>query len=102
MENYNSIFKFETPIPSWVKILLLVILLSLIVSTCTRYVLSHVKEVELPGVVQSHHITNDSQGQPMYYTIILLDNGNIVTKQGLNYYVIPEGKKVVVTDFIFE
>ena len=50
------------------------------------------------GVPPDH----DNVGDPKYYTIIELENGTIMSKQGLNYYILKEGESVVVKETVFE
>lgn len=102
LKDYDKYGRHRRPIPRWIKIVIGITLVSLCVSICTGYILSHTKEVRLHGIVKSHHVTHDNVGDPKYYTIIELENGTIVTKQGLNYYILKEGESVVVKETVFE
>ncbi len=47
-------------------------------------------------VVLEHNVTADKHGDRTYTTIIRTDDGCIVEKEGLNYYVIPIGYKITI------
>ena len=100
--DYIKDSRHERPVPQWAKIVAGIGLLSLLLSTCSVYIVRHTKKVKVYGTVVSHHITNDKYGDPTYYTIIKTDDGRIMTKTGLNYYVIKEDDRIVIDDYIFE
>ena len=101
-KDYNKDGRHERPVPQWAKIVAGIGLLSLLLSTCSVYIVRHTKEVKIRGIVMSHHVTHDKVGYPMYYTIIKLENGTILSKQGLNYYILKEGESVVIKETVFE
>ena len=99
---YNKDGRHRRPIPRWIKLVIGIILFSLWVSIGIGYIISRTKKVKVYGTVVSHHITNDKYGDPTYYTIIKTDDGQIMTKRGLNYYVIKENDRIVIDDYVFE
>lgn len=102
LRDYNKDGRHRRPIPQWIKFIIAITLASLLVSTGIGYIVSRTKKVKLYGTVVSHHITNDKYGDPTYYTIIKTDDGRIMTKTGLNYYVIKEDDRIMIDDYIFE
>lgn len=48
------------------------------------------------AVVLEHNVTADKYGRRTYTTLIKTDDGFIIEKEGLNYYVIPTGSKVTI------
>lgn len=99
---YHKDGRHRRPIPRWIKLVIGIILVSICVSTCTKYIVSRTKKVKVYGTVVSHHITNNKDGDPTYYTIIKTDDGRIMTKRGLNYYVIKEDDRIVIDECVFE
>ena len=54
------------------------------------------KEVnyKVSGTVMSHAVTANRNGRRTFSTIIRLDNGSIVEKTDLSFYVVKEGERV--------
>lgn len=101
-KDYNKDGRHIRPVPQRVKIIIAITLFSLLVSTGIGYIISRTKKVKVYGTVVSRHITNDKFGNPTYYTVIKTNDGRIMTKTGLNYYVIKEDDRIVIDDYIFE
>ena len=101
-KDYNKDGRHERPVPQWAKIVAVFGLLSLFLSASTKYVLSRIEKVKVYGTVVSHHITNDKYGEPTYYTIIKTDDGRIMTKTGLNYYIIKEDGRILIDEYVFK
>ena len=49
------------------------------------------------GVVLSHTTTSDKYGNICYYTIASFEDGKIRSIEGLDYYVVPLGGRVLYT-----
>jgi len=99
---YHKDGRHRRPIPQWAKIVIGIILVSIWVFIGIESIVSRTKKVKVYGTVVSHHITNDRSGNPTYYTIIKTDDGQIMTKKGLNYFIIKEDDRVVIDDYVFE
>lgn len=48
------------------------------------------------AVVLEHNVTADNYGRRTYTTLIKTDDGIIIEKEGLNYYVIPIGNRITI------
>jgi hypothetical protein len=48
------------------------------------------------AVVLEHNVTANHNGSRTYTTLIKTDDGFIIEKEGLNYYVIPTGSRVTI------
>ena len=48
------------------------------------------------AVVLEHNVTSDRYGDRTYTTIIRTDDGFLIEKEGLNYYVIPIGNRITI------
>jgi len=48
------------------------------------------------AVVLEHNVTADRYGHRTYTTIIRTDDGIIIEKTGLNYYIVPTGSRVTI------
>lgn len=60
------------------------------------------KEITKEGTVISHSTTGSKSGNTIYYhTIVRESNGNLVSKQGMSFYVIPADKKVYWKETMF-
>jgi hypothetical protein len=59
---------------------------------------------KVSGTVMSHAVTANRNGRRTFSTIIRLDNGSIVEKTDLSFYVVKEGERVSynVHDIKFE
>lgn len=47
------------------------------------------------GTIHSHNVTN-SNGNIIYSTVIILDDGSVVSENGLTYYTLPVGYKLKI------
>lgn len=48
------------------------------------------------AVVLEHNLTADRMGDRTYTTLIRTDDGFIIEKEGINYYIIPTGSRVTI------
>ena len=76
----------------------ILIVLSFFLSVCFLLSKCGTEDFEVKGTVLSHNTTSDKFGNIEYYTIVQLDNGNLVNKSGMSYYIIPVGHRVSWVD----
>jgi hypothetical protein len=69
----------------------LLILISLIV-----YEYITIEAIPIGAVVLEHNVTANRRGHRTYTTLIKTDDGFIIEKEGLNYYIIPTGSRVTI------
>jgi len=74
----------------------IIFIILLFLGICISYDLITNENRPMGAVVLDHNVTADKHGDRTYTTIIRTDDGFLIEKKGLKYYVIPTGSRVTI------
>jgi len=76
----------------------IVIILLIFIIAFFGLIIYYNEEYTIKGTVIEHNVTADRMGNRTYSTIIKCEDGYIIEKTGLNYYISPIGSTVNVVE----